>query len=495
MLEPAGKAKKRVALVCTVWGAKFLEIFCDYSLASLLAPANLPWASASYDLTFVIYTTKADVVQLQAHENVRRVAELVDVKFIFLETLPAAARHGHWIQWQHAFLRAGDFSAFVLIIPDCVYANSLLQKVLGALAANDIVYYSLPQVCLEPIVPRLRRERTQVQSHSTLDLTENRIISLFLEYINPKHAVAIYKPDYFITHPEYVLAARKGRLELTELACHPLAVSSRATSLSYSFNPADESPKTAFLEILGFSCELTLKYIEQYFRWRSDRMDLSRCSNLASWDFTFREQGALEYAKTKTDVALSGLEALSQQRTEVTRPQVVYGNAAALYQSAFFSLYSVAASCDKEVRQFIALAMHLPGFRKAIMRQSGPLTIMLPLSIEPVDALDRLYSLRKPELLIKFLLAHVVHGKPLLKVGQYFVLDASKRESTGQTRLQAIDGALAPHLTAAVTGTITSQPVYLTRDVVVYMTRLNYGSVDELATSQHSWLHSITGSA
>jgi len=478
MREPAGEGKKGVALICTVWGASFLEVFCDYSLASLLAPGNLPWASTNYDLTFLIYATEADVARLQAHENVRRVAELVDVKFVLLETLPAAARSGHWIQWQHAVLRAGDFSAFILVIPDCVYANTLLQKVLRALATSDIIYYSLPQVCLEPIVPRLRSERTQAQSCSVLDLTENQIVSLFVEYINPKHAVAIYKPDYFVSHPEYVLAVRKGQLELTELACHPLAIGARATSLSYSFNPADQLPRIAYLEILGISCEFTLKYFEQYFHWRSDRMDLSRCSNLASWDFTFCERGTVEYARTKTDVALSGLEALSQRRTEVTRPQVVYANAVARYQAALFSLYSVAGNCEKGVRQFIALAMHLPGFRKVIMRETGPLTIMLPLCNEPVEALDRLYSLRKPDLLVKFLLMHLLRGNPLLKVGQHFALDVSKRD--GQTRLQVIDSALAPYLTGAITGTVVSQPVYVTRDIVAYMTRLNYGLIDAL---------------
>jgi hypothetical protein len=483
MAEPTGRGKKSIALACTVWGEKFLEIFCDYCLASLMAPTNLPWASTAYDITLLIYTREADVAYLQAHENFRQVAKLVDVQLVYLEKFPPAARRGHWIQWQHAVLRTRNFSAFVLVIPDCVYANSLLRKVLGALETNDFIYYSLPQVCLEPILPRLRNERTQAQSFSIIDLAETQIISLFVEYVNPKHAVAIYKPDYFITHPEYVLAASKGRLELTELTCHPLAVSTRVTSLSYSFNPADETTKHAFLEILGISCEFTLKFIEQYYRWPTDRMDLSRSSNLASWDFTFREQGAIEYAKTRTDVALSGLEALSQQRTDITRPQVVYGNAAALYQSAFFSLYSVAANCEKEVRQFIALAMHLPGFRKAIMRESSPLTIVLPLDDEPVYALDRLYSLRKPELLIKFLLMHIVRGKLLLKVGQHFVLDSSKRECTGQTQLQTVDGALASYLTGAVTGTIVSHPIYVTHDIVAYVTRLSYPSIDELAKS------------
>jgi hypothetical protein len=479
MLKSAGKAKKRIALVCTVWGAKFLEVFCDYSLASLLAPSNLPWAAEAFDITFLIYTREADISQLQAHENVRRLAELVEVKFVSLETLPAAARHGHWVQWQHALLNTAGFWALVLVIPDCVYANSLLQKVLGALATKEIVYYSLPQVCLEPILPRLRRERAETESYCTLDLSEEQIVKLFVQYINPKHAVAIYKPDYFVTHPEYVLAASKGRLELTELACHPLAVNRQSASLSYSFNPTDELPKTAFLEILGVSCEFTLKFIEQYFRWRSDRMDLSRSSNLASWYFTFRERGAIEYARTKTDIALSGLEALSQKRTEVSGRRVVYGNAAALYRSAFFSLYRMAADCEPEIRRFIALAMHLPGFRKAIMGEGAPLTIALPVGDEPVEMLKRLYALRQPETLIKFLLMHVVRGKALLKSGQHFVLDASERPQVSGTKLRVIDPALVSHLKTAVIGKIVSEPVYVAHEIVAYMVRLTYGSFDQ----------------
>jgi hypothetical protein len=485
MPEPTDEVRKRIALICTVWGAQFLEIFCEYSLASLLAPNNLPWASTAYDLTLVLYTEEADVARLRAHENFRKVAELVEIKLVFLDTLPAAARRGHWIQWQHATLTSGEFSAFILVIPDCVYANSMLQKVLGSLETSDIIYYSLPQVCLEPILQRLRSlryDQTGTQPYSTLDLSERQIVDLFVEYINPKHAVAVYKPDYFVTHPEYVIVTTKGRLELTELACHPLAVSSRARGLSYAFNPATEEAKTGFLEILGVSCEFTLKYIEQYFRWRSDRMDMSRYSNLAAWYYTFVDRGAVEYGKTKTDVALSGLETLSQERTRVTKPRLIYAGVISLYQSAFFSLYSLSAhDCQPEVRQFIALAMHLPGFRKAIMEQDVPLTIILPRSIEPVETFSYLYSLRKTEPLLKFLLMHIVRGRILLKVGQHFVLDAAERRRLGQTRFQTIDPVLTTHLSNAFTGTIVSQPVYLTNDIIVYTAGMNYGSSHKFA--------------
>lgn len=479
------KRKKPIALVCTVWG-KFIEIFCEYCLPSLLAQDNLPWAATAYDVTLLLYTGEADIAQLQAHASFRRASDLVNVKFVLLETLPAAARDGHWIQWQHATLSADEFSAFILVIPDCVYANSLLQKVLNALEFSDIIYYSLPQVCLELILPQLRRLRNSASgsdSCSALDLSEHQIVDLFLKYINPKHAAAIYKPDYFLTHPEFLIRATKGRLELTEMACHPLALSSRIKALSYTFNPISADVKIGFLEILGISCEFTLKYIEQYFRWSSDRMDLSRYSNLASWYFTFREQGADAYAKTKTDVTLSGFDALSQEQTCVTKPRLVYGNVAAFYHSALLSLYSLAADCHREVRQFIAMAMHLPGFRKAIMQQGLPLTVVLPTSLETVNILNELYKLPRPEPLVKFLLTHAAPGKLLLKVGQRFVLDAAERSRSGLPRLQVVDPALATQLSSSITGTIVSRPVYLAPDIVAYKAKIAYGSADKLAVS------------
>jgi hypothetical protein len=473
-----------------VWGANFLELFCEYSLASLLAPSNLPWAATSYDLTFIIYTREADVAQLQIHTNVRRAAELAKVEFVFIENLPAGALQGHWIQWQHALQRFEEFWGFVIVIPDCVYSNTLLSKVFGSLELNDIIYYSLPQVCLEPIGQRLnalRQDPAGEQTNSVIDLSEQQILNLFVEYINPKHAVAMYKPDYFVTHPEYVIAASKSKLELIETACHPLAVSSRVKNLSHTFNSTAEKAKIDFLEILGISCEFTLKFIEQYFRWPSDRMDLSRSSNLARWFNHFRQSGANQYGETETEIALSGSDALSQKRRAVTKPRLVHANAVALYQSAFCDLLSVSEiGCQREVRQFITLAMHAPGFRKAIMAQEIPLTIFLPLSFEPVEILNYLYKLGQPGALINFLLTHLSPGKLFVKHGQPFVLNLSKQGRYSRTRFQAIDQAMATHLPDAVTGKIASHPYHPTNDLVAYLTTMKYGSAHKFADSRLS---------
>jgi hypothetical protein len=479
MRESTAPGRKKVALVCTVWGEKFVELFCEQCLPTLLAPANLPWASSVYDITFAIYTKTADIARVCAHENFKEVSQCATIKFVALEDLPARATTGHWIQWQHAISSLHDFWAFVLIIPDCVYANSLLSKVLHCLASNDFVYYSLPQVCLEQIVPRLRELRgARNGGGSTLDLSERQIVELFIDYINPKHAAAVYKPDYFMTHPEYALTVTQGRLQLTELSCHPLAISGKAKSLSYTFNPSTTGASLGFLEILGISCEFTLKFIEQYFRWPSERMDLSRCANLAAWYYTFWEEGSAEYANTKTDIRVSN-PPISQMRAPLTKSRLTYLNAVGSYHAVFYAIHihsMLNRNCKREVRRFIALTIHAPGFRKAIMRKHTPLTVLLPIGDEPVKVLRSLYDLRNRAALIKFVLLHIVAGKILLKSGQEFVLNSSEQKDSGELRLQTVDPTLKTVLSASVTGTISSEPVYASQDVVVYETKMKYGS-------------------
>jgi hypothetical protein len=118
------------------------------------------------------------------------------------------------------------------------------------------------------------------------------------------------------------------------------------------------------------------------------------------------------------------------------------------------------------------------------MREGRPLTIMLPLYNEPVNVLKQLYALGKPERLIKFLLMHVVSGKPLLKRGQHFVLSASERQRAGGTRLQVIDEAWVPHLKASNIGTIVSGPMYIAPTILAYMTKFKYGSIDQFANGR-----------
>jgi hypothetical protein len=473
--------RTRIALVCTVWGPEFTNFFCQYSLASLLSPTNLPRAAAKYDFTLLLYTGENDLARMRAHENFRRVSELVDITPVFLDSLPAAARQGHWIQWHHALSCSGDFSSFILLIPDCLYANDAIERIAASLETSDIVYYCIPQVCIEPIVPRLDEVSRKVVGdtpYSYLDFSKTDIASLFLKFINPRYAVALDRPDYFVSHPEFMLRPTKGRLELHELTCHPLAVSNRAKSVSYTFNSPAAATSTAFLDLLAIGVEYTLKYVEQYFRWPAAGMQLSRSATLASWSYIYFERGAAEYNKTQIEITAAGTEAVGQRRCVVENPRSKYARALIEYRSTLYAIYDgPARACRRNVRSAIALAMSLSGFRKPLMSDGKPLTILLPTSATAGRILDKLYDLEDPQNVLKFLLMHVIPGQLVLKMQHPFVLERAAGRPLYRPRLRVIDPALVRSMPASITGRIESQPTYVADGVIAYMAAIEYGPV------------------
>jgi len=186
------------ALICTVWGTEFCDFFCQYSLATLLVPTNLPRACEAYDFTLLLYTAQDDLDRIQTHPNFRKLAELIEVKTTLLESLPPKARTGHWIQWHHALLSSDQFSSYIPLIPDCLYASTALPQIANALQSSDVVFYCIPQVCIEPLTAVLQGALKGAggdRPYTYLDFSEQDIASLFVKFVNPRYAVALHKDD------------------------------------------------------------------------------------------------------------------------------------------------------------------------------------------------------------------------------------------------------------------------------------------------------------
>jgi hypothetical protein len=472
-----------IALVCTVWGAEFCDFFCQYSLATLLNPANLQRVREDHDLTLLLYTTEDDLARMRAHPNFRKLAHLINIKPTLLETLPPGARTGHWIQWHHALLSSGEFDSFILLIPDCLYANDALPQIANALQKNDVVFYCVPQVSIEPLMAPLQKALQAIEGEpgcSYLDFSEQEIAGLFVKYINPRYAVALSQPEFFVTHPEYLLRATKGQIDIHELTFHALAISSRAKNASYAFNPLSDHPK-AFLGILAVGVEYTFKYFEQYFRWPAIGMQLSRQTTLASWSYSFFERGITDYNNTKTEIAVSGLTASAHRRTAISDPRAKYIRAAFEFYAALYAVRSgPAAACPPAVGKAIALAMSLPGFRRRMMSLSGPVTIIVPTSDDARDVIEALYEANDAQRLFKFFMMHVMPGRLTLKHGQSFILERISGRPPHERRFRIAEPALLNTLSAAVTGHVASQATYVNDGLIAYAANMKYGSTSDL---------------
>jgi hypothetical protein len=307
------------------------------------------------------------------------------------------------------------------------------------------------------------------------------VVDLFLKYIHPKHAVSLDRPDFFITHPEYMIQLSDCQMALTEIAAHPLAIRGGLPNLSYTLNPASSDVKVGFLNILGVSCEVTLKYIEQYYRWPTLLLGSSRFVNLSSWAYTFREHGSNAYSKTQTKVKLSGSTVISQERTPATGGRARYANAVMNFAAISFRLYELSGGmCKQEVRRCICLAMCLPGFRRKLGALGGPITVLLPVSDQVSDVLKAIENSACLHLFAKFCLMHVIPGRLQLKHGQTFRLRSPTSQAPHGGRIQILDSALCDSSLNGVTGKVISHPMLIDDDVIAYNAVLDYDNADNL---------------
>ena len=468
---------KKLALVCTVWGERFTEFFGRYCIASLLALDNFPYLASRYDVSLLLYTDDASFELLRQSSNYQRLDRLIDIRPIFLHS----SQEGHWEPWHHAVLNYSDeFFAFAIVIPDCVYVHDCLRKVSTAIERADIVYYSMPEVCLETVVPALSARLT---AEGVLDLDGIAVADLFISHINPKHAVADLRARFFVTHPEYIIATATGRVALTALGNHPLAFRSNQPALAFTFNPVTSGARLEFLEILGVGCEPAFKYIEQYFRWPALNRSLSRMVNLASWAYTFREAGAADYSNTEAAIAVHHGHATQQSRLRQTHPRTRLANHLLQYGSNVFRVYSAAREeGDALVRQSVALAAALPGLRRILTRWRAGLTILLPTRTHQFAAtVAAIEEADQPQLLfVQFLLLHVLPGRLRLRPDQSFTLRRLGAAAGGQTAITFFDSALSRSMADRVVGKLASGATELGDNLLAYRMEVEYGPLSVL---------------
>jgi hypothetical protein len=406
--------KLRVALVCLVWGEEFADFFARYCVRSLLEPHNVPLLLRGQEVTLLLYSDRATQEFLGRRDSFTALSRLVNVEWILLEQLPAAARTNHWMPWQHALAgRNRDFDFFLVIIPDCVYAAGSLGMIVDALKEHDTVHYRLPQVCKETVAIELDELR-RVDGHEYIGFTPHQAVELFIRHVNPKHAAAACCGTFFINHPEYAIELSPDAMTISETAAHPLAVRSSTHSVSYAFDALSPEATTCYLEILGVSAEPTLKFVEQYYRWPKLHRDHSRAINLGSWARNFRDTGNAAYSRSATHIALHQGRVLEQHRGQVKRAKTKFINATLDYLAVAARLYERARqSRNATAARYIAFAIAAPGFHRRLRRLRSGFTLILPSTESRFEEVVQKIEGRPDgqEALRRFLFLHIVAGR------------------------------------------------------------------------------------
>jgi hypothetical protein len=450
-------------------------------LPTVLVRENLPWLAERYDVRLLLYATAADFAAMEEDACFREVKRLAAVRRIGIESFVAGARN-HWTFWQHGVAELKDnHDAFIILIPDCIYGNDSLRRIATALESHDIVYYAVPQICRELVVGHLEQAIGRAAGDPAvrlLDLSNRELSTIFVKYINPKHAAAVSHPDYFLTHPEYVLDVSPGRVGVIEHLSHPLAIRSSAGSITRAFSPAGTDHDVAHLGLLGLGCEFTLKFIEQYYRWPAESMQASRIPSLGSWCYTFREHGMAGYAKTQARVILHGSEVIGAERAPATSRRNRYANVALSVLQSQFAVFEFAnAAGNLEARRCVALAMCLPGVRRRIMALGGLVTVLLPGSGNLGAILQAVEKDGSPAAFVEFCMMHVMPGHLHLRRGETFRLWPADG-ATGRTQhVQLVAPGLPDPRMSVASGTVRSYANLVSAHVVVYQVDMDYGNI------------------
>lgn len=473
--------RKSIGLICSVWGSDFTTFFCRYVVPTLLTGENLPRLAERYDVTLLLYATAADFAAMESDAGFKEVRRLVAVRCIGIESFNTRARN-HWTYWQHGvveFKEAHD--AFVMLIPDCLYAGDALRRIVDALDAHEVVYYSVPQVCRELVVAELEQAMRPGPGDAVfriLDLSCEQLSDIFIKYINPKHAAGIDRPAFFLTHPEYLLDVAPGRVGIIEQVSHPLAIRSAAGSITRGFNPAGARHDPTYLGLLGLGCEFTLKFIEQYYRWPAESMLVSRLPSLGSWSYTFREHGMSGYAATQAQVTLRGAATADIARVAAVSRRGRYAHAVLGVLQSQFAVFDFANQADNiEARRCVALAMCLPGFRRRIAALGDQVTVLLPASASIGAIVQAVATARAPSAFLEFCLMHVLPGHLQLKQGETFRLWPADRRNGRAQHLQLVAPDIPNPRMSVASGTVRSRAMLVSAHVVIYQVDIDYGSM------------------
>jgi hypothetical protein len=478
--QPAGVVMRKLALLTTFWGQRFADFFERYCIPSLLTAGNLPRLKTTHEVTILLYTEQATYQALARSPQFQRLTQVAAVRPVFFDSFRASGMPSHWEPWHHAVVHnTGAFDAFALLIPDCVYVKDAFSRVAAALETADVVYFPTPEVCLEVVTQRFDQCFT---ADGALELDGLQMADVVVDFMHPKHAVGDFRARYFATHPEFFVAASKGRLALSHAASHSMGFRTDAAGVSYTFNPLQHGLRLAFLDILGVGCEPTLKYYDQYFHWPVLTLRDSRTVNLAGWARSAREPGNRVYADTENVIELRDGHAVAQYRAPRAHPRARATNRQLDYAENLYRLYEAADIANPGMRQCIALAACLPAVRARLKRLGPALTILLPVGKDPID--DILRAIEQgadaQAVMIEFLMLHVLPGHHRLRAGQYVALERVATPTGPATQARVFDADLRPSMTDTTYGLVTSIAHQLTDQQRVFQIEMVYGAPDRL---------------
>lgn len=132
---------KRIKVLLPVWGYDFINQFVNVSLPTLLAPGNVPALAATLPTEFIFLTSRVDESIIRGTPRYRKLAEICDVRFLFIDDLITEGNHSTTVTlgYTRAVRESGEDmldTCFFFLVSDYIVADGSLRSVIKHMMAG-----------------------------------------------------------------------------------------------------------------------------------------------------------------------------------------------------------------------------------------------------------------------------------------------------------------------------------------------------------------------
>ncbi|MBP5855643.1 hypothetical protein KAJ83_01375 [Marivibrio halodurans] len=181
--------KQRAKFISAVWGARYIQDFCQASLPSYLAPGNLPTLGAVCDLEILILTDKASVPIFKRNPLFEDLRKICAVRFILIDDLIVKGQYGVTLTlaYARAVMDSGEAQTdtyFIFMNSDFVLSDGSLRHLGERMQAGE--------PCI--MAPSLRGRQTELTAllreeydpaSRTLSLSSREMIRMTFDHLHP----------------------------------------------------------------------------------------------------------------------------------------------------------------------------------------------------------------------------------------------------------------------------------------------------------------------
>ncbi len=176
------KHNEEVCILLGVWGERFIHDFFQFSLASLLAPGNIPALAKQYKTRFIFLTRALDIEVFENHPAFKKLQEICSVEFINVSDL----------------IVVGNYSTTLTLAYDRA-VRSQGEAMLNTYFIFLTSDYIMADGSFEGLMRYMQRGYSGIQA-GNFQVTQEDVEEYLLEQINPDTHVMQIKPRDLLKH-------------------------------------------------------------------------------------------------------------------------------------------------------------------------------------------------------------------------------------------------------------------------------------------------------